>query len=244
MCGIFLQEPRHKINEHWMAVFWVLSLSSLPLCYLVYNSISSWCWVRDRTLWHLGGIRKTTFACILTPWPLPWWVAKLLLVSLLLHCLGMVTESNNLLRRTSLINILKSAMGNILGPLFLKSLGPSRWLKNIFVSSKTCQVMWAHLICVYFYFTAVIEGWFKILHIFFTWSYRGHKYSNNTHNNAANVANISFNSYQFLGGRIGSDFLHLQCLRLSSCALVFLCHLFPSNLLYNLLCSTWYNHQW
>ena len=31
-CGIFWQEPCHKFDEHWMAVFWVFCLSYLPLC--------------------------------------------------------------------------------------------------------------------------------------------------------------------------------------------------------------------
>ena len=66
--------------------------------------------------------------------------------------------------------------------------------------------MWAHLIHINFDFNALIEGWFKTLHKFDIWSYSGHTSPNNTHNNATNAASISFNSYQFLGGRLGSAF--------------------------------------
>ena len=67
--------------------------------------------------------------------------------------------------------------------------------------------MWAYLILVIFDFTALIEGWFKTLKNFKIGLYRGHTSPNNTHNNAVNVDRISFNSYQFLGGHLGSDFL-------------------------------------
>ena len=103
--------------------------------------------------------------------------------------------------------------------------------------------MWVHLILVNFYFTALIEGWFNTLHNFKIWSYRGHTSPNNTHNNAANVTSISFNSYQFLSGRLGSAFFHLECLRLVSCPLWFSCRLFLPNIFFNSLCSSWYHHQ-
>ena len=100
-CGIFFQEPRHKLNEHWMAVFLVWCLSFLPLWVLISNTIFSWWRVRVRTLWNLDATRKEHFPYILPPWTLPWWVAQFSPVSWLFHCLGIVTRSNNLLRRTS-----------------------------------------------------------------------------------------------------------------------------------------------
>ena len=154
----------------------------------------------------------------------------------------MVTKPNNWSRRTSSINPPKSAVWNLLGPLFMNP-GPSHWSKKSLVSSNNCQVMWEHLIQVNFYLTAFIEGWFNTLHSFNTWSYRGQKYPNNTHNNAANVSNISFNSHQFLGGRLGSYF-RLKWSQLDSCALGFRCRLFLPNIFFNLLCSPWYHHQW
>ena len=186
-----------------MSVSWVCRLPPFPLWLLVSNSIYSWRWVRVRILWHLDGTRKSSFACIL---PLAMVGCPIFPVSWFFHCLGMVTKSNNLLRQTSSIDPPKSAMGNLLGPLFVKSLGPSRWPKNSLISSNTFQLMWAHLICMNFDFNALSEGCFSILHIFNNWSYRGYKYLNNTHKNAANVANIYFNSYLFIGGCLGSAF--------------------------------------
>ena len=46
----------------------------------------------------------------------------------------------------------------------------------------------------------------------------------------------------FLGSALNLLF-HLQCLRLSSCALGFSCHLFLPNLFFNLCCSPWYHNQ-
>ena len=155
----------------------------------------------------------------------------------------MVTESKILLCPTSFIKPPQSAVGNIFGPLFVKSLGPSLWSKNSLVSSNTCQVIWAHLTWVSLDLTAFREGWFNTLLNWNTWSYKGHTYQNNTHQNTANVSNISFSSYQFIWGRLGSV-LHLQWLILSLSVLEFSICLFPPNLFLNFLCSPWYHYQW
>ena len=86
--------------------------------------------------------------------------------------------------------------------LICEVIGSQPLIKNSLVFSNTCQVMWAHLLLVNFDFSDLIQGWFNTLHIFKTSSYRGHKSPKNTHNNSANVASISFNSYQFLGERL------------------------------------------
>ena len=155
-----------------------------------------------------------------------------------------MTESNNLLRCASFINTPKSSVGDILVPLFVKSFGPSRWSEKNIASSNTCQMMWARLIHVNFDFTTLRKGWFNTLYSFKSWSYRGHTSLNNAHNNVSNLANISFKSYHFLGGRLGYAFFCLQRLQLSSCALVFWCRHFPPYILFGLLCSPWYQHQW
>ena len=67
--------------------------------------------------------------------------------------------------------------------------------------------MWSLLIWLSFDFTTLIQGRVNNLHNFNTWSYRGNTHPNNTHNNAENVSNVSFNSYQFVGGRLGFYFL-------------------------------------
>ena len=51
-CGIFLQEPIHKLDEHWMAVFWDWSLPSLPLWCLRSSYIYCWWRVRVWPFWH------------------------------------------------------------------------------------------------------------------------------------------------------------------------------------------------
>ena len=118
----------------------------------------------------------------------PWWVSQVCTFYWLFCCLGIVTESKNLFRLTSSLNPPKSAVGEVLGPLFIKSLDLSRWSKNSVVSYNTWQVMWAHLIFKIFCFTALIDRRFNTLHNFNIWSYRGHTSTNNTHNNAAKVA--------------------------------------------------------
>ena len=185
-------------------MFWVLRLPSLPLWIL--NSFFACVeeGYKPLGLWTVP--RKTPFSCIFTPWIFPWWVSLVFTFSLLFHCLGIVTESKNLFCCKSSINSSKSAVGDLLVPLFVNLLGPSRWSKNSLISSKICQVMWAHPFLVNFYFAALIEGWFNTLHNFMIWSYREHPSPNNTHNNAANVVRIFFNSYQFLGGHLGSAF--------------------------------------
>ena len=102
--------------------------------------------------------------------------------------------------------LLNQLWGIFLIPLFVNSLGPSCWSKNSIISSYTCQLMWAYLILVNFDFVALINGWFNTLRGLYIWSYRGHTSPNSTHINAENVAIISFNSYQFLGGRLVSTF--------------------------------------
>ena len=135
------QEHHHKLNEHWMAVFWVWRLPYLTLWYLISSSISSCWWVRVCTIchWEVTGndticLHITSLTLTLASWPI-------FPVSCLFYFLGMVNESNNLLRHTYSINPPKSAAGNLIGLLFMKALGPSRWSKNSLVSSNTFQVM-------------------------------------------------------------------------------------------------------
>ena len=150
------QEPHHKLDEQWMVVFWVWRLSSLPLWCLIFSYISCWRWLRVRVRWNLDSTGKNSFGCILPPWTLQCWVAQLFTLYWLFHLIGMSTKPNKLLRHTYLINTPKPAVGNILGPLFVKSLGPSHWLKNSLVSYNTFQVMREHLIRMNFDFNALI----------------------------------------------------------------------------------------
>ena len=53
------QEPCYNVYEHWMAVFWVLRLTLLPLWCLISSSISCLNWARFRTLWNLDAVTIT-----------------------------------------------------------------------------------------------------------------------------------------------------------------------------------------
>ena len=48
-----MQEPCHKFDEYWIAVFWVLRLPSLPLWCLISSSISCLCLIRVCTRYPL-----------------------------------------------------------------------------------------------------------------------------------------------------------------------------------------------
>ena len=71
------QEHHHKLNEHWMAVFWVWRLPYLTLWYLISSSISSCWWVRVCTICHLevtGNdticLHITSLTLTLASWPI------------------------------------------------------------------------------------------------------------------------------------------------------------------------------
>ena len=66
-CGIFLQEPCHKLDEECMAVFWYWSLTCLPLWCLSSSSISCWWRVRVWTLCHWDGTSECPIYFNITP---------------------------------------------------------------------------------------------------------------------------------------------------------------------------------
>ena len=119
-----MQEPCHKLNEHCMAVFWVWRLPSLPLWFLVSNSISSWGLVRVRTRWHLDGTSKKPICLHITPMNLSQVgcpiVSSILIVSLPCHgdqiqqliSLHILNQSSQILRGESYWSLIREVIGS------------------------------------------------------------------------------------------------------------------------------------
>ena len=66
-CGIFIQEPFHKLDEHKMKMFWAWCLPSPPVWCLCSSCIYLWQWIRVWNSWHCNVTRKLLIGLTTSP---------------------------------------------------------------------------------------------------------------------------------------------------------------------------------
>ena len=146
-----------------MEMFWDWCLKSPPLCFLRSSYIYFWRWISVWTLWHWNGTEK--FPIFLNTSSVALSVVGGPFVSMFLNIL--LPRNSDRIQKLVAPYILnqtaQTSRGGYFWSFFVKSLGPSCCSKGSLVSSKTCQVMCAHLTRVNLYLAALREGWFNIL---------------------------------------------------------------------------------